>query len=122
MASGPKRSAQVVGIEGTPIWARQIIQKIAQDTSRIDWSVHAQQRMEEREITDADVLAILRQGDIAATPERNERGEWECEVVHRLRGARDAGVVTIILTNPTLFGEHGARLFIKTVMWKDWRG
>jgi Domain of unknown function (DUF4258) len=121
MPSGPKRPATVVNIFGTLAWARRVIQEIAQDTSRIDWSVHAQERMEEREITDADVLAILRQGDIAAAPQRNERGEWECEVVHRLRGARDAGVVTIIMTDPTLFGEH-ARLFIKTVMWKDWRG
>ena len=121
MPSGPERPAQVVNIFGTPAWARRIIREIAQDTARIDWSIHAQQRMEEREITDADVLAILRQGEITAAPQRNERSEWECEIVHRLRGARDAGVITIILTNPTLFGED-ARLFIKTVMWKDWRG
>jgi hypothetical protein len=121
MPSGPKRPAQVVKMLGTPAWARRIIREIAQDTSRIDWSFHAQERMEEREITDADVLAILRQGDIAAAPQLNERGEWECEVVHRLRGARDAGVVTIMMTGPTLFDED-VRLLIKTVMWKDWQG
>jgi hypothetical protein len=106
---------------GTPAWARRVIVEIAQETARIDWSDHAQERMEERGISDADVLTILRRGDIDGAPQRNENGEWECEIVHRLRGSRDAGVVTIILTGRSLFGEE-TRIFIKTVMWKDWRG
>ncbi len=32
-------------------------------------------------------------------------------MVHKIKGAREAGVITIILTN--------GRLFIKTVEWED---
>jgi len=69
--------------------------------------------MEERGIYDVAVLEILRLGTIDGNPEITERKEWKCKMVKRIRGAREAGVITIIL--------HNGRLFIKTVEWEDLR-
>jgi hypothetical protein len=48
---------------------------------------------------------------ISGEPEATPREEWKCKMVLRLRGAREAGVVVIIL-------KRGG-LFVKTVEWED---
>ena len=46
------------------------------------------------------------------TPEETKnRGEWKCKIVFKLRGAREAGAVVIVLRTD--------RLFVKTVEWED---
>ena len=75
-------------------------------------SNHAMERMAERGILDAEVFRILRNGTLKGVPEQTPKGEWKLKLVMRLRGNRDAGVVTIIL--------HGdRRLLVKTVEWED---
>jgi hypothetical protein len=69
--------------------------------------------MEERGIFDIAVFEILKTGLIDGNPEVTEHQEWKCKMVKKLRGAREAGVVTIIL--------HNGKLFIKTVEWEDLR-
>ncbi len=91
--------------------AEQRIREAAKSSANIIWSRHAQMRMSEREIFDVDVLRILRGGMIVGQPEENAAGEWKCKMTLRLRGAREAGVVIIIL--------KGGRLLIKTVEWED---
>jgi len=53
----------------------------------------------------------LRGGSITEQPEETPKGEWKCKMVYPIRGAREVGVVTIILKSD--------RLFIKTVEWED---
>lgn len=47
------------------------------------------------------------------TPALTEHGDWKCKVVMRLRGSRDAGVVTVI--------ARGNTLVIVTMEWEDVR-
>ncbi len=65
-----------------------------------------------RGFTDRDALKVLGIGEIEGdiTPGTNA-GEWRCKVVAKLRGNREAGVVTITL--------NMSQLFIKTVEWED---
>ena len=89
------------------------IRELAKDSGNILWGGHIRERMEERGFVSDDVLRVLRFGYARGEPERTEQGEWKIKMVHRIKGARDAGVVTIIL--------HDDRLFLKTVEWEDQR-
>lgn len=96
----------------TPGIAERRIRNLAKASDNIAWSVHALQRMNEREIFDVDVLRILREGMVIDPPEETKnRGEWKCKIVFKLRGAREAGAVVIVLRTD--------RLFVKTVEWED---
>lgn len=96
----------------TPAIAEKRIKQIAAVSDNIKWSFHALQRMEEREIFDFDVLRILRDGMISGVPKETPlEGEWKCKMVRKLRGAREAGVVAIILRRDFLL--------VKTVEWED---
>ncbi len=88
------------------------IRKAAIDSKNVLFGDHALDRMEERGITTLDALRVLRTGDIDEPPEAGRKvGEWKCKVTARLRGSRDAGVITIVMVT--------GRLFIKTVEWED---
>ena len=73
--------------------------------------LHALERMEQRDIFDVQVFEILRTGVVIGNPELTEYSEWKCKVVKKLRGAREAGVITVIMQT--------GKLFIKTVEWED---
>ena len=65
-----------------------------------------------REISDADALKVLREGDIEGEIDTGRSiGEWKCKMVARIKGNRDVGVVTVVV--------NGQRLFVKTVEWED---
>jgi hypothetical protein len=87
----------------------------ASDSGNIIWGSHALERMEERGIVTQDVLRILRQGQIEGDLEATGRGngEWKCKMTLRIRGARTAGVIVVML--------GGGKLFVKTVEWEDGR-
>lgn len=93
--------------------AERIIHRLARDSSNIILTLHAKDRMEERGIVRADLDRILRTGSVVDPPFRNERGDWQCKIVLRLIGSRDAGAVTVI--------AERNRLIIRTVEWEDWR-
>lgn len=106
------RPAPVVRMRLTAAVAQQRIREAATVTANIIWSKHALERMEERDISDKDVLRILRGGFIEGAPKETDRsGEWKCNVTLKIRGGRTAGVVTIILVS--------GKLFVKTVEWED---
>jgi hypothetical protein len=90
-----------------------LIHRLAQDSSNVILTTHAKERMEERGIVRADLDRILRAGSVMERPLRNERGDWQCKIVLRLVGARDAGAVTVIADQD--------KLIIRTVEWEDWR-
>src|SRR5262245_7246627 len=83
--------------------AQARIRELAQNADNVEWSVHALERMSEREIYDRDVLKVLRKGYVEDPPEEGiNAGEWKCKTVLKVRGGRVAGVVTIILRNGRL--------------------
>ena len=83
----------------------------AEDSGKVFFGSHAWDRIDERSITRADALTILRKGYIEGKPQNTEKGEWKVTMTRRLNRSRSAGVVTIILKNDALF--------VKTVMWMD---
>ncbi len=63
--------------------------------------------------SDADVLRILRNGDLRGEIKQGqEENEWKLKIVYLLRGIREAGVVTIVYPNST-------ELLAVTVEWED---
>ena len=89
-----------------------MIRRRAQDTARVIVGDHAFDRIDERTIIIADVYRILKTGVVIAKPERTKKGEWQAIITKRMRGHREAGVITIILKNSEI-------LFVKTVEWMD---
>jgi len=90
------------------------IREIARDSARVVVTDHAAERMEERDIIDVDLFRILRSGHIVGSVEPGRRdGDWTVKVVYRLKGSRDAGVVTVVLASE--------RLVVVTVEWEDCR-
>src|SRR5438128_2361854 len=79
--------------------AERIVHAWAQDTSKIifisGW--HAGQRASERDINQPDVYRILCLGQVVDEPRLNDKGDWEVLIRRRMKGSRDAGVVTIII-------------------------
>lgn len=89
-----------------------IVQSLANNTSCVLFTNHALERMDQREIIRLDVLRVLRIGHIKGDIEAGKNaGEWKCKFVARLKGSRDIGVVTLVISN--------AKLLIKTVEWED---
>jgi Domain of unknown function (DUF4258) len=113
MAEPEPRQRTVTPFRLTPKIAEKRIHDAAADSDNIIFSDHAQDRMEERSIYDVHVLEILQTGHVVEIPTLTEYDEWKCKIVKKLKGAREAGVVTIIM--------HNGKLFIKTVEWEDFR-
>jgi len=89
-----------------------VIRFLAGHSERVIFSDHAIERMDERGVTDEEVLSVLRLGEIrGAVAPGDGCGEWRCKVVARPRGSRLLGVVTIVMLDDYLF--------IKTVEWED---
>jgi hypothetical protein len=89
------------------------IRSLASD-DKMTFTEHAlNERMPERGIELADVLSILRLGDIEGDIEPGKKpGEWKCLVRGRLEWAsRDAGVATVVVKKD--------RLIIITTEWMD---
>lgn len=91
--------------------AEKRIRAAAADSDNVIIGLHALTRMEQRDIFDVQVFEILRTGMVIGNPELTEYGEWKCKVVKKLRGAREAGVITVIMLT--------GKLFVKTVEWED---
>ena len=90
------------------------IRELARDTCNVAWSDHALAQMAHRDISDSEVLRVLRTGDIEGEVSAGRSaGEWKCKIVARIKANRDVGVVTVVC--------EGKRLFLKTVEWEDLR-
>ena len=113
MKSAKPPQKAVTGFRLTRTVAERRIHAIAKDSDGIIFSNHALERMYQRGIDDIQVLEILRTGMVIDDPTLTERNEWKCKIVKKLKGGREAGVITIIL--------HSGRLFIKTTEWEDLR-
>lgn len=112
--SEPKRAGEVAETAPTPAELLTRIKQLAKDSINVAFSDHAEERMDERGITDLDALRVLRTGEIVGPiePGRN-KGEWKCKVTAPIKGRREVGVATLLIRN--------RRLRIKTVEWEDLR-
>ena len=88
------------------------VHRLATDSDNVILSNHAMERMDERDILDIEVFKILQSGSLTGEPEQTLEGEWKLKIAKKLRGNRDAGVVTIIL-------HSVSKLLVKTVEWED---
>jgi hypothetical protein len=97
----------------TANYAEKLVHELAVDTANIIWRGHSEERSEERDISFLDALLILRGGCVLSEPTKGKYdGEWCCKIVKKLRGNRDGGVVTVIMTKQR-------KLKIVTVEWED---
>ncbi len=91
-----------------------VVRNLAEnDTSRIKFSYHAKEQMEERGIVVRDVYRALRLGGPTGPLKFGDReGEVKLIVTFQPRGLRNMGVVSIVVTETK-------KVFVKTVMWMD---
>ncbi|WP_066809799.1 DUF4258 domain-containing protein [Frigidibacter mobilis] len=108
-----QRHAQApVEFRPTPQRLLASIRRLAARSENVSFGEHALDRMEERGITNLDVLRVLRAGEISGKIEAGKNlGEWKCKIVEWRKGARAIGVATVVVRE--------SRLFIKTVEWED---
>lgn len=90
----------------------ETIRRIAIEDKNVYLSEHARERMDLRSITRIDVIRVLSKGHIDGdiVPGQNP-GEWKCKVVANIRGSRDIGVITLVISNK--------RILVKTTEWED---
>ena len=91
--------------------AERLIAQLAEDSNRVYYTDHAQERMEERDVSMQDIERILKNGFCADQPIRDEKGQWKCKLIRHHNGNRDVGVITVILRSHALL--------IVTVEWED---
>lgn len=89
-----------------------MVRSAARDSKNVKFGNHAFDRMEERGITTLDAIRVLQSGGIKGEIEPGKNaGEWKCKIAKLMKGNRDIGVVTLVMSN--------GRLFVKTVEWED---
>jgi len=64
----------------------RLIRQLAQDSSNIYLESHARLRMKQRKISNSQVLACLRRGDIHEPAHQDIRGRWKCTLKYRWAG------------------------------------
>lgn len=90
----------------------RFVRERARDSDNVAFGDHARERMDLRDISDAEAIRVLRTGEIKGDMEAGSSpGEWKCKVVAPIRGSREVGVVTIVVRTGCLF--------VKTVEWED---
>lgn len=67
----------VLQIDLTPATASQMLAEIADDSSRVMITYHAEERMEERGITRTQVGRCLKHGKFTEGPYKSTKGNWE---------------------------------------------
>ena len=107
-----RESAVVVPFQPRPGDLMKAIRLLSKDSGKVFFGKHARERMAGRGFSDRDALYVLGIGEIKGeiTPGK-QSGEWKCKIVAKLRGSREAGVVTIVL--------NLSQVFVKTVEWED---
>jgi hypothetical protein len=92
--------------------AQKCIRRWAREPASLLLSIHARERMDERGISELDVLRALSRGCLDGGVLEVDQGEWKCKMTLRIRGERVAAVVVLIL-------REASMLLVKTVEWED---
>jgi len=108
-------ASKVVRIASRPEVVRDLVRKLALNTVNVQWRVHAQERMRERDITDEMALEVLRHGHLKGEVEPGAQpDELKVKMVRTIKGrAREIGVVVVVVKSLTLR--------VITVEWEDMR-
>jgi len=70
------KESKVVDFD-SPARAQKRLKNLAEDSSRVVFTKHAEKRMCQRKITRTQVLRCLTHGQITEGPARSTRGNWE---------------------------------------------
>lgn len=81
--------------------ARETIREIANNTENVQFPPHAIQRMQERDISDLEVIRCLRAGFIEEGPIENLNGDWECKVTATISGRFISAPIVITIIKGT---------------------
>ncbi|AYH45785.1 DUF4258 domain-containing protein [Azoarcus sp. DN11] len=74
--------------------ARQWMQEAAEGRRRLLFSLHAEERMQQRKIGRRQIIQVLRTGTVSEPLHQDVRGDWRCNVSGRSAGMRlTVGVV-----------------------------
>lgn len=68
--------------------ARALITRLAADTATIGWSVHAVEKMQQRDVSILQALTVIRSGEIKGDPALDEFGEWRYKLEAVAAGRR----------------------------------
>ena len=90
---GNTRNTASIGMDAAR--ARQILNRIVEETHRIRWTEHARERMTERGISSTQVLRAIRHGQITEGPAPDLRGGWRLSL-DVLAAGDPIRVVTVI--------------------------
>ncbi|MDT8383098.1 MAG: DUF4258 domain-containing protein [Gammaproteobacteria bacterium] len=76
MQEAPLPARNITELNLTPESARRVISDIAKTSGRVFFTDHAEERMQERQITRAQVLRCLRSGRIIEGPAKGQNDDW----------------------------------------------
>lgn len=68
--------------------ARDLIGQVLQDSANLIWKEHVYERMEQRGVTDMQVLQVLRRGAVTADPVFGRERNWEVRMEADTGGER----------------------------------
>jgi hypothetical protein len=74
------KESNVIDFNLTPVRARKLIKGIAEDSSRVIFTLHAEKRMCQRKITRTQVLRCLTHGRIVEGPAPSIKGNQELKM------------------------------------------
>ncbi len=78
--------------------AQKKVAQIAMDTAKVIFTDHAQERMDERNITTTHVIHTLRRGAIVEAPYLSDQDDWRMNFQYRTAGL--AVTVTVAIDWP----------------------
>lgn len=83
-----------------PMWmndatALRVLREIAEDSARVIFTKHANQRMRQRKVSPVQVIACLQRGTISESVALDMHGNWKLTVSHRVAG-KDLNVAVAI--------------------------
>ncbi|HKT30695.1 DUF4258 domain-containing protein [Dyella sp.] len=68
--------------------AKALVREVLEDSARLIWTGHVQERMDERHVTDMQVLQVLRRGQVTQDPVFGDDRNWEIRMEADTAGDR----------------------------------
>ena len=75
--------------------ALKVLREIAEDSARVIFTKHANQRLRQRKVSPVQVITCLQRGTVSESVALDMHGNWKLTVSHRLAG-KDLNVAVAI--------------------------
>ena len=75
--------------------ALKVLREIAEDSARVIFTKHANQRLRQRKVSPVQVITCLQRGTVSESVALDMHGNWKLTVSHRLAG-KDLNVAVVI--------------------------